>query len=161
MKNTASIGKYREQKKEYLNKISKAQDNLTRSNDILREKSRRSNQLKVQVEESNKYFTLSKELKGYEIDFLLYRLIKFKNQKSEKQIGLKKIISEEEVVQKKTTTNQEKITSIEEQIKGNKINVDALERQRITLQEKIVSNEKTIHLLKEQNKQREQDLIII
>ena len=158
---SASIGRYREQKKEYLNKINKAQDNLTRANDIIKEKMRRSGQLKVQVEESDKYFALNKKLKEYEIDFLLYRLIKFKEKKKEKKIVLEKFLLEEKKNQQSFAVNKEKITGIEEQIKGNKTDVDSLEKERISLQEKIFSNDKTIHLLKEQNQQREQDVVVI
>ena len=158
---SASIGKYREQKKEYLNKINKAQDNLNRANDIIKEKIRRSNQLKIQVEESDKYFSLNKKLKEFEIDFLLYRLIQFKNKKKEKQLLLENILLETKQNQENFSLNKDKIIDVEDQIKDNKIDVDSLEKERISLQEKILSNNKTTHLLKEQNKQREQDLIII
>ena len=158
---SASIGKYREQKKEYLNKINKAQDNLTRANDIIKEKMRRSSQLKIQVEESDKYFSLNKKLKEYEIDFLLYRLIQFKEKKKEKELVLEQILLEEKKNQENLTFNKDKIIGIEEQIKDNKTDVDSLEKERISLQEKIFSNDKTIYLLKEQNQQREQDLVVI
>ncbi|MFC1504144.1 chromosome segregation SMC family protein [Spirochaetota bacterium] len=145
----AGISRYKTKKHEYDIKIERTNENLIRVSDILKEIEKQYNSLKKQAEKTNLYYTLNDKLKKSEIDFDLFKIQKFKNEKDkvdEKFIGFTKEI---EGMTEQIADVNKKIEEITENIQKKEKDTNVMEKDRITVEGKINTAVNRLSIYKE------------
>ncbi len=132
----AGISKFRYKKAEAERKLSAAEDNLVRLNDIVAELENRVGPLKVQAEKAEKFVVLAEKKKTLEISVWVNRLEELKQKLDELENSLLINKTEYENIQSDIDREEEKIKEGYRKIQQSSVSIEEL-------REKILTSEKT------------------
>ncbi len=137
----ASIAKFRERKREYEGKIAKAQENLVRVDDLLKQSYRRRNQLSKQSGDTAKFFELNDKIREIQINLLLHEL--FINQENTKSLEKSIRLNEGKIqnLQVKLKVLKKDIQSLSSSLDSDSLNLNEMEKERIKNEQKKSSLE--------------------
>lgn len=137
----AAIAKFRERRREYEGKIAKAQENLVRVNDLLKQSYRRRNQLSRQSGDTAKFFELNDQIKEIQINLLLHEL--FINQEATKSFEKSIKLNNEKIhnLQIKLEILKKDIQALNSSLNSDRLNLNEMEKERIKNEQKKSSLE--------------------
>ncbi|HBE02686.1 MAG TPA: hypothetical protein DC049_09445 [Spirochaetia bacterium] len=156
----ASITKYRARIREYESKLADTREHLTRIDISLKEKEKQYNLLKNQAERTNLYFAISETMKNAEIDYDLYKIQKFKNEKEKVDSRLVQLTRDIDSLSEDVNKIAEEINSITGIIKSREYDATQMEKNTITLEGKISTATNRLLIFRENINDIGQNIVI-
>ena len=154
----ASISKYLEKQREYERKIEKANNNLLRLSDLLKELEKRNKQLEKQAKDSDRFFELQSKLKEKEVDGLLYRIIQIKKKQENNREQIE--INERSLTiwKQEMEDFRENLIVFRSDISEKEEFINELEKQKIRIEEEISFYFKQVESYKNREKESKRSI---
>ena len=157
----AGIVKYRKRKEEAIRKLDRTNSNIDRVNDIINELEQNLIPLKKQSEDAKKYQKYKSELDNIEISLIAHDLNKY-NYENKNLTERKEEISDELInLESNNTTYDLDILKLKSDLKETEENINENQKLLIELTKNIEKIDANMQILKERNKHKENNDIIL